>query len=415
MFGLSTSARSISAAAADHAASSGDLGTPLTRGERAQLLAAERAGQNVDAVSQAAQNALPASFAGAWYDYANGGTIYVAFAPPGCPDQALRTQLTQLAGVRVVPVAAATGTTATRLDALQTAVERETAMLGSHGVIINRTEIDTPKDRFLVTLDPSSVPGAQQLMNARYGSQGLAFAPPARPAKPADARNNPRRDNVHGGQDITDGSGRCTANISISSSTKGGYFVMTAGHCFTNQDRASQNGSNSSLSAYSRSKSIGHVAHTPVYNGATTSCDCEAVGPISASRASNATLVDGNRLFTFDFVAFSNKNFTGSPPACEDGVTEYNKYNQIICGRVDDAHVSQRIAEPPPAPVAYRVTDMIHVHYAGGLNPLGGDSGAPTGNGTTLLGLVTDGGGDSTKAKNMSDIYHSGRWIVPGH
>lgn len=38
-----------------------------------------------------------------------------------------------------------------------------------------------------------------------------------------------------------------------------------------------------------------------------------------------------------------------------------------------------------------------------------------TGNGTTLLGLVTDGGGDSSKAKNMSDIYHSGLWIVPGH
>ncbi len=58
---------------------------------------------------------------------------------------------------------------------------------------------------------------------------------------------------------------------------------------------------------------------------------------------------------------------------------------------------------------------MIHVHYAKGAKPIAGDSGAPTGSGRGLLGLVTDGGGDSSKAKNMSDIYHSGRWIVPGH
>lgn len=196
MFGLSTSARSISAAAADDAASSDDLGTPLTSAERTQLLAAERTGENVDAVSQAAQNAIPASFAGAWYDYAAGGTMYVAFGPQACPDQDLLTQLTQLAGVRTVPVAvavaAATGTTATRLAALQTAVERDVDMLSSRGIIVNRTEIDVPTDQFLVTLDPASVPDAQQLMRARYGSQGLAFAPAAPPANAVQAPQNPR-------------------------------------------------------------------------------------------------------------------------------------------------------------------------------------------------------------------------------
>ncbi len=61
----------------------------------------------------------------------------------------------------------------------------------------------------------------------------------------------------------------------------------------------------------------------------------------------------------------------------------------------------------------YRVTDMIHVHYARGTNPVGGDSGGPTGSGKGLLGLVTDSGGDSTKAKNMPGIYGGARWIVP--
>lgn len=412
MFGLSTSAGSIAAAAADHAASSDDLGTPLKPAERAQLLAAERAGENVDAVSQAAQTALPASFAGAWYDYAGGGTMYVAFAPPGCPDQALRTQLTQLAGVRVVPVAAATGTTATRLDALQTAVERDTAMLANHGVILNRTAIDIPKDQFLVTLDPASVHGAQQLIKARYGSQGLAFAPAAPPAKSVDARNNPPKSKVHGGQDITDGHEFCTANLSMTTA-RGGHYVMTAGHCFPKGDRVSQNGSNSNPTAYRRSKSIGHAQSNPVRKNYTTNCDCEAIGTIRKSRTSSGTLVNHNYVYRFSFVAFSNKYFTGSPAACEDGVSEYKKYHQIICGKVDDAHVNQTVIDPRVG--EYQVTDMIHVHYAKGAKPRGGDSGAPTGNGRTLLGLVTDQDGDSTKAKHMSDIYHGAKWIIPGH
>ncbi len=69
----------------------------------------------------------------------------------------------------------------------------------------------------------------------------------------------------------------------------------------------------------------------------------------------------------------------------------------------------------PKGVISYTVTDMIHVKYDHGADPIPGDSGAPTGNGPTLLGLITDGGGDSSKAKNMSDIYHTGRWIVPGH
>lgn len=410
MFGLSTSAGSIAAAAADHAASSDDLGTPLKPAERAQLLAAERAGENVDAVSQAARNALPASFAGAWYDYAGGGTMYVAFAPPGCPDQALRTRLAQIAGVRVVPVAAATGTTATRLDALQTAVERDTAMLANHGVILNRTAIDIPKDQFLVTLDPASVHGAQQLMKARYGSQGLAFAPAAPPAKSVDARNNPPKSKVHGGQDITDGNSRCTTNLSMRTA-RGNRYVMTAGHCFHKGARVSQNGSNSALFYYTASKSIGRAQRTPVHKNATTTCDCEAIGPISKSRASSGTLVNHNYVYRFFFVAFSNKYFTGSPAACEDGISEYKKYHQIICGKVDNAHVSARVNEDT---FSYHVQDMIHVHYARHANPIAGDSGAPTGNGRGLLGLVTDDVGDSSKAKHMSDIYHGAKWVVPG-
>ncbi len=296
-------------------------------------------------------------------------------------------------------------------------------MLRSQGVLVNRTEVDTPHNQALVTLDPSSVPGAQSIMTKRYGP-GLAFAPAAPRAQPLDARYNPPQSKVNGGQDITDGNGRCTANISISSTkfSKGSYFVMTAGHCFHKGVFASQNGSDANLFAYTASKSIGHVAHTPVYNGATTNCDCEALGPISASRASSYTVVNHDNLFKFDFYAQSNKYFTHSPRACEDGISEYLKFGHIICGNIDNARVTVGECEVmrvkgrcPKGVISYTVTDMIHVKYDHGADPLDGDSGAPTGNGPTLLGQVTDGRGDSSKARNMSDIYHTGRWIVPGH
>ena len=107
-----------------------------------------------------------------------------------CPSQRLRSRLAQIAGGRTVAVPAARDATVTRLNALARAVNRDIARLRHRGVIINRTEIDTPGDRFLVTLDPSSVPRSRAIIRARYGLRGLAFTRPAPPARAADARND---------------------------------------------------------------------------------------------------------------------------------------------------------------------------------------------------------------------------------
>lgn len=192
MFGLPASRRAIEAAAADPFSTDTDLGTPLTPAEHRQLLAADRFGLHVDAVSRAAQSALPGAFAGAWFEYPGGGTIYVAFTSRACPSQRLRSRLARIAGGRTVAVPAARDATVTRLNALARAVNRDIARLRHRGVIINRTEIDTPGDRFLVTLDPSSVPRSRAIIRARYGSRGLAFTRPAPPARAADATNDTR-------------------------------------------------------------------------------------------------------------------------------------------------------------------------------------------------------------------------------
>jgi len=183
MFGLPASRRAIEAAAGDPFATDTDLGTPLTPAEHRQLLADDRFGLHVDAVSRAAQSALPGAFAGAWFEYPHGGTIYVAFTSHACPSQRLRSRLARIAGGRTIAVPAARDATVTRLNALARAVNRDFARLRHVGVLINRTEIDVPGDRFLVTLDPSSVPRSRAIIRARYGSRGLAFTRPAPPAR----------------------------------------------------------------------------------------------------------------------------------------------------------------------------------------------------------------------------------------
>ncbi len=190
MFGLPSSRRAIEAAAADPSSTDTDLGTPLTPAEHRQLLAAERFGLHVDAVSRAAQSALPGAYAGTWFEYPGGGTIYVAFTSHACPSQRLRSRLARIAGGRTVAVPAARDATVTRLNALARAVNRDIVRLRHRGVIINGTEIDTPGDRFLVTLDPSSVPRSQAIIRTRYGSRGLAFTRPAPPAQAADVGND---------------------------------------------------------------------------------------------------------------------------------------------------------------------------------------------------------------------------------
>ena len=182
-FGLSATRRSIAAAAADPFSTSEDLGTPLTPAEHRQLLAEDRFGLHVEAVLRAAQIALASSFAGAWFEYPHG--IYVAFTSHACPSQRLRSRLARIAGGRTVAVAAAGDATALRLNDLARAVDRDTTKLRHLGVLINRTEIDTPGDRFPVTLDPASVPRSRTIMRARYGARARS----APPVQALDARN----------------------------------------------------------------------------------------------------------------------------------------------------------------------------------------------------------------------------------
>lgn len=407
-FALPATSAVITAAAADPAATSTSLGTPLTQSEEQGFEATQAVVLNTAAVDAQAATDMPTTFAGAYYSYTPAAMILMLTGPT-CPDSAELAKLSTAAGVTVLPVLAPTATTYSRLLQLDDGISADLATLKSLGVIVTNSHVDVAGDRELVTLDPSSSATAVATMVQRYGAQGLAFTAPAGPARAqVDRRNNPDPSEVIGGQDITDGNARCTSNISAD--LNGAFYTVTAGHCWTAKTFVSQNGAQGDgttkvdcgcLFDNDPNKNVGQVNYTPVHPDAVVTCDCELVGSYGSSKASYDTLVNGNKDYFFGSVANSDKYYSTGYAACLSGVTEYIKYGQIICGKVTS---SGGTFANDTETFNYTLKDPFAVTYQSGLMTQPGDSGSPIGHGSVLLGVHSAAGGVASKARHLGDI-----------
>jgi len=417
-FALPATAEAVSAAAADSQATSTSLGTPLTQSEQQSYEATQAIVFNTSAVVDQASQDLPTEFAGAYYSYTP-ATMVLMLTQPSCPDAAELAKLAATAGVSVTPVIAPTATTYQRLTQLDQAITADFGSLEAAGVIITDEHLDVIGDRVLVTLSPSAAPSAAATMVTRYGAQGLMFAQPAEPSNAvSDRRNSPDPSEVAGGEDITSGSAtRCSSNISAE--LQGNLYVVTAGHCFPNGTSVSQNGpagefatrlNDPALFQYDSSKSIGQAAGSAISPNARTSCDCELVGPISNSRATQNTLVDNNQNFYFTKVANSDKSYQMGMAACENGVSEYFMYKQIICGHITDSGGNRRIHDQA-GNFDYVVQDAFVVTYVNGKSPIGGDSGTSVGHDAILLGVLSSSLGVASKARHLGNVIPGAAWF----
>ncbi len=333
-FGLPADAQSIALAAADPSSSDVDLGTPLTQAEIQVLNTQDAASQHVADVASVARAALPEAFATAYYDYANGGMTFVGFTGAGCPTSTLIAQLQAATTSPLRVVRALHDATESQLATLQQRLDSDDVALRAQGILINRTALEPSTDSLQVTLDPSSATDSQSRLLAAYGQAGLVFTGSAPPSQVLSNRLNPPAGSpVYGGQDITNGNAACTANISANDGN-GNWYVITDGHCFQEGDFVSQNDSDSpdsgtphsGLNAYNVFESIGKVGHNPVAPNVKIKCDCVAIGPLSPdSQRSQLAVVNGEKLFKFNYFASSQQRFEGKPRACEDGVGEYNR------------------------------------------------------------------------------------------
>jgi hypothetical protein len=303
---------------------------------------------------------------------------------------------------------------------LEAELASDNDQLRSQGIIINATRIEYHTNSVYVTLDPTSLPGSELLLTTTYGSTGLFFTDRKGAGTGlSDPRYNPPTGSpVYAGQDITDGSYTCTANISAVNQPPllVKYWAVTAGHCFHNGTSVSQNaGASYNRVAYSSANKIGAFSGFPSA-GSSINCDCGLIGPLSSSQISQAALVNSNSLYTFNNIGAASADFSGRPSVCESGAAEYATYGHIICGTLDAyTGVSYAITE---LGVTYTTTDLLYVTYPTSQPPVVGDSGGPTGNGPSLVGLMyalnSDGyHGYSSKALHLADRFPSQAWIIP--
>lgn len=169
------------------------------------------------------------------------------------------------------------------------------------------------------------------------GTTGVDIFYDDHPADAVATRINSPPSPLRAGEDITDGYWRCTSNFDAVNGAPH-YFLITAGHCFTNAaDNVSMNSatSNTDLGHYAASKRLGTPDGSPVDNGATVSCDCESIGPVAASSVRNNEFsgpLTGADTRGRTHVAYNNTRCENSPHVCLSGVSEAAAYGQITCG-----------------------------------------------------------------------------------
>jgi hypothetical protein len=236
---------------------------------------------------------------------------------------------------------------------------------------------------------------------------------------------------VFGGQDITNGSSRCTANVSVQTATH--TYVVTAGHCWLSaNDVASQNtGDAAHLLNYDNNKYIGDPIRDPVQAGAVVKCDCEIIGPLTPqSRGTQGYIAKNDSIVTLNSYASHDHDYEPGRLICEDGVSTWLEYSGIVCHRIANRDAREIICLEHNAQghctQTYTLEQAItwSMNGTGLLNVQPGDSGAPLYTTSSagpdypmLEGVASCGQSTAnsvfacfSKARNITDPYPDVTW-----
>jgi hypothetical protein len=346
-----------------------ELGTPVTPAELAELQARRALGGHVNAV-QNALSALP-SFGGTWFKQDGDGAIVVGLTSPptAAVTQAVDSVVPANSAVEFVRVPVSYS----QLTALYQQITA--TPLSADG--ITSVWIQTADNTVAVGAATQAVADA---VYAKYGHTGLtvtvaapAAAPTAAaPAAAAAPSRNFTSGPLYGGEWVAFDNGiKCTIGHGYLSNAAGQLYALTDGHCAPSGTVAHQGNSLSD-------PVIGAMHDSQVVAGGTTDCDCGFVGPISSSQISHQTLVKNNSLYTFTAtgIPYSGEN------ECQSGAASYESNGgNIVCGQV--------IAINGSTPVGYQggsFTLQNAIVWLG--TAIQGDSGAPVGDGPSLVGFV---------------------------
>lgn len=422
MAGLNSSPKAIATAEQDPHSTTESLATPLTPGEVQQLAARDAArGLAIHLLTTAQQTHSPL-FAGAWLDPADQEHVDVAMIGDRCPNTGQISSLVA-PGVSWSYVRARGDVPYIDLVGKNKLLEAHLAELQREGFHIASTRVDTVNDQYVVTVAASASADYRAILPGLLGGAGLTIhtGPPATSA--SDPRYNPSDPVVYGGEELIDQpeAWMCTSNISLTNN-KGQFGVLTAGHCFLANDPVSQNSGSYTDAVYDPNKYIGGSVFQEVSQGAVISCDCESLGPLSASRETGTTLVNNDAHYPFQYYATSEGYYEVSPMMCLSGISEYYGYGQDICGygTVSDTSIYTDSTKDS-CHCSYTLNHAFTVNLAGSAS-VPGDSGGVIGEGPTLVGVLSSINSNSSvvnasKVEYVTSQHPGGglRPVLPGH
>ncbi len=375
-FGLSTDPAVIEQSEGQEGLDKSYLGIPLRDSEVAEMQRRDQVGQRLEAVSNRLRDHQANKFAGAWLDQARGGRVIVASTNASSVSRAELLALLPLGSeleVRQVEVSE------TNLDAIYDRVSAETGALAAKGIEVAGIGTEVMENHVRIDLAYGASHADVRFVQQRYGTRGvLVDVLPAStgPAASRFATTGP----LYGGARIVVNGYACTAALTAKGRSGVYQYGITAGHCYNGGSYRQGSSSGSSLGQ-------GIKEDNGFFRGTTTTCDCTDFGSINGKQT-NSVIVNGGSLYTFGNYASVSGNYYAGRPMCISGATT----NAVLCDQIRVINQTDTYSELGHKTT---VTNMIRMYC-----PIrGGDSGAPTGNGPTWLG-VADYGNSWTDGSN---------------
>lgn len=337
---------------------------PVSATEERELVRREAVTNTLPGLIPKLAQLAPSTFLAVWFDQQGGGIVHISATKASSMPQS------------VVLNALPAGTDFT-VDTvpysnrdLQAVVERlgtDWPSLRGEGIAMENFSIDVKTGRIDVGLADSSIAGAEDRLLALYGPS-LLIQRGASPIAPLN-RRHATIGRLYGGLEISSNLGDCTESTSAYGTY--GYFMITAGHC----------GDHTQIFRNVSGPLIGqgyNNGYFQTYGGA-THCDCQAVGPIAASDATNQVITQNS------FAAYSRTpyytEFGVGTRVCHDGYryADLHQSDDISCGLITNGSTTETLGNGAGLFDGFEVAAAAY-H---------GDSGAPFGNGPTFMGVLS--------------------------
>lgn len=353
-----------------------NIGVPLTASESAEIERRTTTGEALHKIDQQEQIAAPDRYVGSWIDPLADGKATFAYVGGATAGDTARVASSLPPGT---PTSFSSGLVA-RLRQLSVSsyIKANFAALWDSGIQIVGSYDDPRSGAVTIGLSSKSDSDAETRLLSAIGSGGVSVksSAPDTWVTTQDVRTQPTG-RQYGGAYIssTSNNSECTSSPSASSPA-GFFYTVTAGHC--GHPGYSWVQGNSLNTNYPLGTGQGNALYAAT-GTRTTDCDCQGIGPISASKQTSGTYVDNNALFKFTRSANGPDYFVGRT-LCFSGGTEYETYGHDLCGHI--VSVVGQFTETPNG-VSVLVTNLIQTDFNTTLN---GDSGGPYGDGTVWLG-----------------------------